>query len=135
MKIDWRVLRNYFISILFIGSCVFCYFKDKGVFTLKNATLVWTIILIGWGINFILDNHKKMDNTTESTLSVLKEIESTLKDNKDKIDNPNTMYNEIKDFYNTVLNTRKTFKDEIWAIVGLIGTLLGSTTFIKFLGL
>lgn len=132
--IDWRVIRNYVISVLFIFTNIFCYFKNSEPFTLKNCTVVWVVALIGWSINFILDDHKKSDDEHERCLEVFNEMENSIKKNEIEKDCLDETYKNIQDFYNSVLKQRTAFKNEIGVILGSIAAILGSATFIKFLG-
>ena len=126
VDLNLRVLKNYIISITFIISSVVSFFKGR----FKICIIIWLIVLIGWLINLILDNHVKMDNCTKRTLIVLNEIEKALK--KDKPEDPRLWCESIQGLYDRQLAERKTFKDEIGAIAGFIGTIIGSAIFVKF---
>lgn len=126
VDLNIRVLRNYIISITFIISSVVSYFKGN----FKACIIIWLIVLIGWLINLILDNHVKMDNCTHRTLFVLNEIEQAVK--KDRPEEPKLWCESIQGLYDRQLAERKTFKDEIGAIAGFIGTIIGSAVFVKF---
>ena len=45
----------------------------------------------------------------------------------------NETFINIRNFYNDTMEKRKLFKDEIIAIAGFMGTILGSTFFLKFI--
>lgn len=135
-KSNWRVARNYFFALAFIISMVICYFKDNTEHTvLKGGITVWVIILIGWCINFILDNHYKMDKEYTRTTDVLSKFDERL--DKGKIDESvkKAATLEIKDIYKLGLEERKTFQKEIAVILGGIGAIIGSAAFMRFLGL
>lgn len=130
--IDWRVIRNFIVSVLFIFTTIFCHFKNSEPFTLKNCIIVWVVVLIGWAINFILDNHRKMDAALSKFSNFLNSANAAMVKTglifEDEL-------KECKDFYNSTFKERKNFKNEIGVILGSIATILGSATFIKFLDL
>lgn len=133
--IDWRVIRNFIVSVLFIFTTIFCHFKNSEPFTLKNCIIVWVVVLIGWAINFILDDYKKSDDEHERCLEVFNEMENSIKKNGIEKDCLDETFKNIRDFHSSVLEKRKAFKDEIGVILGSIATILGSVTFIKLLDL
>ena len=133
--IDWREIRNFIVSVLFIFTAIFCHFKSSEPFTLKNCIIVWVMILIGWAINFILDNHKKMDDEHKKCLEVFGEMENSIEKNRIEKDCLDETFKNIRDFHNSVLEKRKFFKDEIGAIASFITTILSSAIFIKVFGL
>ena len=130
--IDFRVIRNYVVSFIFITSCIISYFI-KGRFTLKDCIIIWLIIFIGWAINFILDNHKKIDDVHKEYLNMFNTIENTIKSQGIEEKTLNETFINIRNFYNDTMEKRKLFKDEIIVIAGFIGTVLGSTFFLKFI--
>jgi hypothetical protein len=89
------------------------------------------MILIGWAINFILDNHKKMDDEHKKCLKVFDEMENSIERTGVKKGHLDETFKNIRDFHNSVLEKRKLFKDEIGAIAGFITTILSSAIFIK----
>ena len=136
LKSDKRVFRNYFIAISFIVSMILCYFKDNKEHTvLKSGIVVWAVILIGWCISFILDNHYRIDKFTASTSDVLLKFDDALEKGEiDKLLKENNTL-EIKELFKLTLEQRKTFQKEIAVVLGGIGAIVGSATFLKFLGL
>ena len=133
---SYKVFRNYFITTSFIVSMILCYFKNNKEHTvLKSGIVVWIVMLIGWCISLILDNHYKVDKFTASTSDVLLKFDDALE--KEKIDESikeaSTL--EIKELFKLTLEQRKTFQKEIAVVLGGIGAILGSATFLKFLGL
>lgn len=133
---DLRVIRNLFITASFIVSMIFCYFKNDSNHTiLKSGIVVWIVILLGWCISFILDNHHKMDEFTASASDVLLKFDDALeKGEMDKLLKENNTL-EIKELFRLTLEQRKTFQKEIAVVLGGIGAIVGSATFLKFLGL
>lgn len=126
VDLNIRVLRNYIISIAFIISSIIFYFKGS----FKTCIIIWFIVLIGYLINLILDDCVKMSNCTQRTLYVLEQIEKITE--KDRPEDPKLWCENIIELYDRQLTERKTFKDEIGAIAGFIGTIIGSAVFVKF---